>query len=84
MIFLFFSFVVVILFALPGVSSAMTEIDADLVRDFIVSRGGKVKNNELVSHFKNFLNDPRTKGINLEISLTRTFSVIECIWATLY
>ena len=34
----------------------------DVVRDFIVSRGGKVSNHELVSHFKHFLNDPRRKG----------------------
>ena len=34
----------------------------DVVRDFIIANGGKVKNHQLVSHFKTFLNDPRRKG----------------------
>ena len=34
----------------------------DVVRDFILDNGGKVKNHQLVTHFKTFLNDPRRKG----------------------
>ena len=34
----------------------------DSVRDFMIDRGGKVTNNDLVSHFKSFLNDPLKRG----------------------
>ena len=34
----------------------------DTVRDFMASKGGKVKNHELVTHFRRFLNDPQRKG----------------------
>ena len=34
----------------------------DSVRDFMLSRGGRVKNHDLVTHFKSYLNDPNRKG----------------------
>ena len=34
----------------------------DVVRDFMIERGGKVTNHDLVNHFKSFLNDPQRKG----------------------
>lgn len=34
----------------------------DVVRDFIMTKGGRVTNHGLVSHFKHFLNDPSKKG----------------------
>lgn len=36
----------------------------DVVREFIVSQGGKVSNHTLVSHFKSFLNDSKRKEAN--------------------
>ena len=45
-----------------------TEFTAESVRDYILSRGGKVTNHELVKHFKPFLTDPVMKG-KLEIVL---------------
>ena len=33
----------------------------DVVRDFMMSQGGKVNNTTLVTHFRTFLNDPRRK-----------------------
>ncbi|XP_043228197.1 ankyrin repeat domain-containing protein SOWAHA-like [Amphibalanus amphitrite] len=38
-----------------------TEFTADSVRDYILSKGGKVTNHELVKHFKPFLTDPVMK-----------------------
>ena len=37
----------------------------DVVRDFMLSSGGKVTNHALVTHFKTFLNDPRRKGTSM-------------------
>ena len=39
----------------------------DSVRDFMLSRGGRVKNHDLVTHFKSYLNDPTRKGKELNI-----------------
>ena len=41
---------------------APTEFTAESVRDYILSKGGKVTNHELVKHFKPFLTDPVMKG----------------------
>ncbi|XP_037075188.1 neural Wiskott-Aldrich syndrome protein-like, partial [Pollicipes pollicipes] len=38
-----------------------SEFTAESVRDYILSRGGKVTNHELVKHFKPFLTDPVLK-----------------------
>ncbi|XP_052231314.1 uncharacterized protein LOC127844840 [Dreissena polymorpha] len=38
-----------------------TEFTEDSVKEFLLRKGGKVKNNELVIHFKNFLNDSARK-----------------------
>ncbi|XP_037077038.1 uncharacterized protein LOC119098217 [Pollicipes pollicipes] len=38
-----------------------SEFTAESVRDYILSRGGKVTNHELVKHFKLFLTDPVLK-----------------------
>ena len=40
-----------------------SEFTLDSVRDFIVERGGRVTNHQLVKHFKYFLTEPHTKGI---------------------
>lgn len=32
------------------------------VKQFLLDRGGRTKNSELVSHFRNFLNDSARKG----------------------
>ena len=37
-------------------------LNADSVRDYILSRGGKVYNTELVKYFKPVLTDPENKG----------------------
>ena len=42
--------------------AAPKEFTLDAVRLFIIDRGGKVTNHELVKHFKQFLTDPLTKG----------------------
>ena len=39
-----------------------TEFTVESVRDYILSKGGKVTNHELVKHFKPFLTDPVMKG----------------------
>ena len=39
-----------------------TEFTVESVRDYILSKGGKVTNHELVKHFKQFLTDPVMKG----------------------
>ena len=41
---------------------AAREFTLESVKQFIVSSGGKVKNHELVTHFKSFLNDQSRKG----------------------
>lgn len=39
-----------------------SELSADAVRSFIISRGGKVTNQQLVKNFKVFLTDPNNKS----------------------
>ena len=34
----------------------------DIVKDFILAKGGKTTNHELVTHFKSFLNNPKWKS----------------------
>ena len=41
---------------------AASEFTLDSVKEFMLSHGGKVKNHELVTHFKVYLNDPERKG----------------------
>ncbi|KAI9554786.1 hypothetical protein GHT06_020063 [Daphnia sinensis] len=41
--------------------AAPTEFTLESVREFMLERGGKVTNHELVKHFKQFLTDPYTK-----------------------
>lgn len=45
--------------------AAPTEFTLESVREFMLEKGGKVTNHELVKHFKQFLTDPYTKGKNL-------------------
>lgn len=42
--------------------AAPREFTVDSVRDFMIEKGGRVTNHELVKHFKQFLTDPYTKG----------------------
>lgn len=42
--------------------AAPTEFTLESVREFMLEKGGKVTNHELVKHFKQFLTDPYTKG----------------------
>lgn len=37
-------------------------LNADSVREYIVNRGGKVYNTDLVKYFKPLLTDPENKG----------------------
>lgn len=48
-------------------AQASETVTADTVRDYIVSRGGVVKNVDLVKHFRSFLqqDDPDKKGMLL-------------------
>ena len=41
---------------------AASEFTLDSVKEFMLSHGGRVKNHELVTHFKVYLNDPERKG----------------------
>jgi len=41
-----------------------TEFTEASVKEFLLRNGGKVKNHELVTHFKNFLNDSSRKGVS--------------------
>lgn len=38
------------------------ELSFDAVRDFILKNGGKVRNHDLVKHFKKFLTRPESRG----------------------
>jgi hypothetical protein len=42
-----------------------TEFTEKSVREFLIANGGRVKNTDLVTHFKKFLNDPARRGIHL-------------------
>ena len=48
---------------------AASDFTLDSVQDFMLSHGGRVKNHELVTHFKAYLNDPERKGAR-KIKLT--------------
>ena len=41
---------------------AASDFTLDSVKEFMLSHGGRVKNHELVTHFKGYLNDPDRKG----------------------
>ena len=41
---------------------AASDFTLDRVKEFMLSHGGRVKNHELVTHFKAYLNDPDRKG----------------------
>jgi len=38
------------------------EFTEENVKRFLLERGGRVKNSDLVTHFRNFLNDSARKG----------------------
>ncbi|KAK7114349.1 hypothetical protein V1264_000424 [Littorina saxatilis] len=42
------------------------EFNVEAVKACILERGGRIRNHELVTYFKNFLNHPNDKGINRE------------------
>lgn len=44
----------------------MGDFELDAVLEFMISKGGRVRNHELVTHFKNFLNHPNHKAQNRE------------------
>ncbi|CAL4073599.1 unnamed protein product, partial [Meganyctiphanes norvegica] len=44
-------------------AAPVEEFTLESVRDFMISRGGRVTNHELVKHFKVFLTDPTSKEI---------------------
>lgn len=52
--------------AASGVDKSDPLLTMDVVREFMLSKGGKIHNHELVSHFRNFLNDPVRKVANRE------------------
>ena len=41
---------------------AASDFTLDSVKEFMLSHRGRVKNHELVTHFKGYLNDPDRKG----------------------
>lgn len=55
--------------------AAPTEFTLESVREFMLDKGGKVTNHELVKHFKQFLTDPYTKG-NLSIGGRNTSNLL--------
>lgn len=42
--------------------SVPLKLSVDAVRDYILSKGGKVYNTDLVKYFKPYLTDPENKG----------------------
>ncbi|CAL1540098.1 unnamed protein product [Lymnaea stagnalis] len=44
----------------------MGDFEIDAVLQFMLSKGGRVRNHELVTHFKNVLNHPINKALNRE------------------
>jgi hypothetical protein len=44
--------------------AAPGEFSVEAIRDFMLQNGGKVTNHELVKHFKGFLTNPETRGID--------------------
>lgn len=55
-------FVLVFVLVCGKMASAGDELSVDTVRDFMLLRGGKVTNHDLVKHFKNALTNPETRG----------------------
>ena len=45
------------------------EFNVEYVKDFMLERGGRIRNHELVTHFKNFLNHPENKGKHIKTLL---------------
>jgi hypothetical protein len=41
-----------------------SDLSVEAIRDFMLENGGKVTNHDLVKHFKRFLTDPETRGID--------------------
>jgi hypothetical protein len=41
-----------------------SELSVEAIRDFMLENGGKVTNHDLVKHFKRFLTNPETRGID--------------------
>jgi len=56
-------------------------VTVETVRDYIASRGGVVKNVELVRHFRLFLQqeDPERKGFDTSISMCFKLSVFSVV-----
>lgn len=42
--------------------AAVSDLTVEAVRDFMLLKGGKVTNHDLVKHFKNALTNPDTRG----------------------
>lgn len=40
------------------------ELSVEAICDFMLENGGKVTNHDLVKHFKGFLTNPETRGID--------------------
>lgn len=50
------------------------ELTVEAIRDFMLENGGRVTNHDLVKHFKGFLTNPETRGID---SLLCDFTVFK-------
>lgn len=48
---------------LAGIMAEPSELSLEKIREFMLQKGGKVTNHDLVKHFKPFLTDPLTKGL---------------------
>jgi len=63
-------------------ASATSTVTVETVRDYIVSRGGVVKNVDLVKHFRSFLQqeDPEKKGmVSPRVSLRPGLTICVCL-----
>lgn len=56
--------------------ASASDLTVEAVRDFMLLKGGKVTNHDLVKHFKNALTNPDTRG--------NTFFYIESYTLTFY
>ena len=59
----------------------MGDFQRDEVLYFIISKGGRVRNHELVTHFKNFLDHPINKGdffFQTQILMIDMCIIVEC------
>lgn len=54
---------------MPYESPIPLVLSAETVRDYILSRGGRVYNTELVKYFKPLLVHPETKGRSLQLEI---------------